>query len=375
MSDPSRTVSRMTPSTEERIRALLAHSPVVDDTTTCPGRWRGCYDSTRSTWPPIWTPGCCRLPQWAGGLGAQFWSVFVPCSLAGRRGTATLEQIDAVHRWRATPASWPSPVRPTRPRRRAGGRVASLIGMEGGHSIDCSLGTLRMMYALGARYLTLAHFRNTPWSDSATDVPGVGGLSPFGHEVVRECNRLGMLVDLAHVADTTMHAALDTSTAPAFFSHSSARALCGHVATFPTISGRHTNGIVMVTRTRVPKQVRPRVRHPSPAYATRRYQRLEGRVRRAGRLVTRSGNHADYIRQAPGRDRVGSAGTSTACRAAGRAGGGRVPAPGRAGDRAGPMPTSAADPAQRAASPARHRKSAAREASTPRPSTASFAGY
>ena len=106
--------------------------------------------------------------------------------------------------------------------------------MEGGHSIDCSLGALRMMHALGVRYLTLTHFGNTPWADSATDKPGVGGLSEFGREVVRECNRLGVMADLAHVADTTMHAALDVSTAPAFFSHSSARALCGHARNVPT---------------------------------------------------------------------------------------------------------------------------------------------
>jgi membrane dipeptidase len=107
-----------------------------------------------------------------------------------------------------------------------------------------------MMYELGARYLTLTHAKNTPWADSATDSPAVGGLSPFGHEVVRECNRLGMLVDLSHVATTTMHAALDTSTAPAFFSHSSARALCDHPRNVPDdvlARVRDSAGVVMVT--------------------------------------------------------------------------------------------------------------------------------
>ncbi len=106
------------------------------------------------------------------------------------------------------------------------------------------------MHALGARYLTLTHFANTPWADSATDVPGVGGLSEFGREVVRECNRLGVMADLSHVADSTMHATLDVSTAPAFFSHSSARALCGHARNVPDdVLGRvrDSNGIVMVT--------------------------------------------------------------------------------------------------------------------------------
>jgi membrane dipeptidase len=122
--------------------------------------------------------------------------------------------------------------------------------MEGGHSIDCSLGALRMMHALGARYLTLTHFKNAPWADSATDIPAVGGLSDFGREVVRECNRLGVMADLSHVADTTMHATLDVSTAPAFFSHSSARALCGHARNVPDdvlARVRDSDGIVMVT--------------------------------------------------------------------------------------------------------------------------------
>lgn len=189
----------------------------------------------------------------AGSVGAQFWSVFVPCSLAGDAAvTTTLEQIDAVRRMverypdqlaLATTADEVA-------RSRESGRIASLLGMEGGHSIACSLGTLRMMYALGVRYLTLTHMRNTPWADSATDAPMVGGLSAFGREVVRECNRLGMLVDLSHVAPSTMHAALDVSAAPAFFSHSGARAVCDHPRNVPDdvlVRVRNTGGIVMAT--------------------------------------------------------------------------------------------------------------------------------
>ncbi len=107
------------------------------------------------------------------------------------------------------------------------------MGAEGGHSIDSSLGTLRMLFALGVRYLTLTHNDNMPWADSATDVPVLGGLSPFGHEVVREMNRLGMLVDLSHVSADTMRDALDTSEAPVVFSHSSARAVCDHPRNVP----------------------------------------------------------------------------------------------------------------------------------------------
>jgi len=189
----------------------------------------------------------------AGGVAAQFWSVYVPCSLAGDAAVAaTLEQIDTVRRMvdrYPEHLAWAGTAEEIE-RCRAAGRVASLLGMEGGHSIGCSLGVLRMMYALGVRYLTLTHARNTPWADSATDTPAVGGLSAFGGEVVRECNRLGMLVDLSHVATSTMHAALDISAAPAFFSHSSARALCDHPRNVPDDvlnKVRDSDGIVMVT--------------------------------------------------------------------------------------------------------------------------------
>jgi membrane dipeptidase len=188
----------------------------------------------------------------AGGVGAQYWSVFVPCQLGDGALAATLEQVDAVHRIvdrypaelaLATTADEVLAARDA-------GRIASLLGAEGGHSIACSLGVLRVLYGLGVRYLTLTHVRNNPWADSATDEPRVGGLSPFGHEVVREMNRLGMLVDLSHVAPSTMHAALNTSRAPAFFSHSSARALCDHPRNVPDdvlTRVRDTGGVVMVT--------------------------------------------------------------------------------------------------------------------------------
>jgi membrane dipeptidase len=132
----------------------------------------------------------------------------------------------------------------------ASGRIASLMGMEGGHSIDCSLATLRAMYVLGARYMTLTHNDNVPWADSATDEPGVGGLSRFGEEVVREMNRLGMLVDLSHVSAETMRAALRVSEAPVIFSHSSARAVCDVPRNVPddVLSALAGNGgVCMVT--------------------------------------------------------------------------------------------------------------------------------
>jgi membrane dipeptidase len=241
-----------------RIAAVLADAPVVDGHNDLAWELRrrvgsdlDRIDLTVDQRATGLHTDLARLRE--GGVGAQFWSVYVSGRLTGDAAVAaTLEQIDFVRR---LVAAYPrhlalATTADEMDAARESGRVASLLGMEGGHSIACSLGTLRMMYALGARYLTLTHARNTPWADSATDEPAVGGLSPFGREVVREMNRLGMLVDLSHVAPSTMDAALDTSTAPAFFSHSSARALCDHPRNVPDAvlrRVRETNGVVMVT--------------------------------------------------------------------------------------------------------------------------------
>ena len=136
----------------------------------------------------------------SGGVGGQFWSVYVPAELAGQSAvTATLEQIDIVYRMvRKYPDTFELALTADDVERTfKKGRIASLIGMEGGHSIDNSLGALRMFYRAGARYMTLTHSRNTAWADSSTDTPAAGGLTPFGEEVVREMNWLGMLVDLS----------------------------------------------------------------------------------------------------------------------------------------------------------------------------------
>ena len=165
----------------------------------------------------------------AGGVGAQFWSVYVPASLAsGGAVAAVLEQVDVVRRMIA---AYPEALELALTaddveRIFASGRVASLLGAEGGHAIASSLGVLRMLYVLGVRYLTLTHNANVGWADSATDEPQAGGLTEFGRDVVREMQRIGMLVDLSHVSVSTMHHALDVVHAPVIFSHSSARALC-----------------------------------------------------------------------------------------------------------------------------------------------------
>jgi membrane dipeptidase len=165
----------------------------------------------------------------AGGLGGQFWSVYVPSDLAAVHAvTQTLEQIDAFYDLIGRNPGWLERARTADDVERiaGAGRVASMIGVEGGHAIGSSLGTLRMLARLGAGYMTLTHNDDTPWADSATGDRAHGGLTRFGEEVIRELNREGVLVDLSHVSDDTMRQAIDVSDAPALFSHSSARALC-----------------------------------------------------------------------------------------------------------------------------------------------------
>jgi membrane dipeptidase len=170
------------------------------------------------------------LPRLAAGhLGAQFWSVYVPARLAGDGAVAAvLEQIDLARRMiaRYPEALGLALTAADVERVFASGRVASLLGAEGGHAIAGSLGVLRMLYALGVRYMTLTHNANTGWADAATDDPQAGGLTDFGRDVVREMQRIGMLVDLSHVSPDTMRQALDVAAAPVIFSHSSARAVC-----------------------------------------------------------------------------------------------------------------------------------------------------
>lgn len=175
-----------------------------------------------------------RLRQ--GGVGAQFWSVYVPGTLQGDAAvTATLEQIDLVHRMiREFPEELELALTATDVESSfARGKVSSLLGAEGGHSIASSTGVLRMLYRLGVRYLTLTHNFNVPWADSATDAPALGGLSALGTEIVREMQRIGMLVDLSHAAADTARDVLRIAEAPVIFSHSCAYALCGNPRNVP----------------------------------------------------------------------------------------------------------------------------------------------
>ncbi|MFJ3281664.1 dipeptidase [Streptomyces halstedii] len=249
----------------DRARLLLADHPVVDGHNDLPWALREQvgYDlDARDIAVDQSAALHTDIPRLrAGGVGAQFWSVYVATELTGDDAvSATLEQIDVVAELLAR---HPADLRRAltaddMERARAEGRIASLMGAEGGHSINNSLGTLRALYTLGVRYMTLTHNDNTDWADSATDAPGVGGLSEFGREVVREMNRVGMLVDLSHVAATTMRDALATSVAPVIFSHSSARAVCDHPRNIPDDVLRMlaaNGGVAMATF--VPKFVLP----------------------------------------------------------------------------------------------------------------------
>lgn len=189
----------------------------------------------------------------AGGVGAQFWSVYVPASLPQPEAAVqTLEQIDMAKRLiAANPDSLALAATAEDVRRiMASGKVAGMFGVEGGYSIANSLGVLRQFYDLGVRYMTLTHSQSLDWADSATDAPKAGGLSEFGREVVHEMNRLGMLVDLSHTAPATMRQAIAESAAPVIFSHSSTRGVANHARNVPDdvlAMLPQNGGVVMIT--------------------------------------------------------------------------------------------------------------------------------
>lgn len=243
----------------DRARRLLREVPIIDGHNDYPWQVRekakGDPDALDIRQPqPALHTDIARLMT--GGVGGQFWSVYVPSPAAGVNPagsvTETLVQIDVVHRMMAKyPATFALALTADDIERiHKQGKIASLIGMEGGHSINSSLAVLRQMYRLGARYMTLTHSLNTPWADSATDTPKLDGLSPFGEQVVQEMNRLGMLVDLSHTSPATMADALRVATAPVIFSHSSARALTDVPRNVPDDILRalqKNGGVVMVT--------------------------------------------------------------------------------------------------------------------------------
>lgn len=261
-----------------------------------------------------------------GRVGGQFWSVYVPTSISGPQAVQkTMDQIDVVERiTRLYPDVFEMAYTAGDITRIHGqGKIASLIGMEGGHSIGNSLSSLRQLYQLGARYMTLTHSDNTDWADSATDDPEHNGLTPFGKEVVREMNRLGMLVDLSHVSPKTMNDVLDVSLAPPVFTHSSARALTDHPRNVPDQvlrRLRQTDGVVMVTW--VPSFVSEKVRayfaerEAAEARLKERFQGQPDRVKEAFETwktanpmpratVSEVADHLDHVVKVAGIDHAG----------------------------------------------------------------------
>ncbi|HVP38337.1 MAG TPA: dipeptidase [Candidatus Saccharimonadales bacterium] len=323
----------------EKVRRILESMPLIDGHNDLPEklreRARNHLDSLDldSDTARVEPPSQTNLPRLRrGGVGGTFFAAWVPGRLRGPEAAQMMfEQIDVIHRLverhPETLALATSAEEVERAHR--AGRIAALIGVEGGHAIANSLATLRQAYACGARYLTLTHLQSNDWADAAV-WPGVGpdslvhgGLTPFGLEVVREMNRLGMLVDLSHTADATMLAALEVSEAPVIFSHAGARAVCDHPRNVPDDILRRVadnGGVVMVDF--VPGFVSAAYRDwEVPVWAE--WQRLEKlypgdrarveaemqawRAQHPAPLVTLAqvADHIDHVRQVAGIEHVG----------------------------------------------------------------------
>jgi len=312
-----------------RALAVLAKHPVFDGHNDLPWAIRAsaagdvaAYDlRTR-------TKGATDLERLhEGRVGAQFWSVYVPADLPGGFARTQLEQIDVARRMiarypdRLAFATTADEVEQAMRE----GKVASLLGMEGGHAIENSLGALRAYHDLGVRYMTLTHGKTLDWADSATDEPRHGGLTRFGEEVVREMNRLGMLVDLSHVSEETMVDALRVSEAPVVFSHSSARALCGHARNVPDAvlaKLKANGGVAMVTFVSafvsdeyraasepLWKEFERRTAGVADARERERVARdVSARMPKLRVTLGQVADHVDHVRQVAGVDHVGLGG-------------------------------------------------------------------
>ena len=316
----------------ERARRILREVPLIDGHNDLPWQFRErtqnrldgldlLADGSKLS-PPLHTD----IPRLrAGGVGGVFWSVYVPVEMGANSVPAVFEQIDIVHRMvEKYPRHFEIALSASDVERiHRQGKVASLIGVEGGHAIGNSLAVLRQLNRAGARYLTLTHSKNTDWADSGTDAPGCGGLTDFGKAVVRELNRLGMLVDLSHVSPKTAHAALDLSSAPVIFSHSSAYALTAHPRNVPDeVLARlpKNGGIVMVTF--VPSFVSDEVRlysaeekaakarfealHPGdPEAAKRALEEWKKAHLRPKATLRQVADHIEHVRKVAGVDHIG----------------------------------------------------------------------
>jgi membrane dipeptidase len=315
----------------ERARRVLAAHPVIDGHNDLPWTIREHAKAPRDVVAydlRSRTPGDTDLERLReGGVGGQFWSVYVPGELPGGFARTQLEQIDIARRMiarypdRLAFATTADEVE----RAMRAGKVASLLGIEGGHAIEGSLGALRAYFELGVRYMTLTHNATLEWADAATDGHRHGGLTRFGEEVVREMNRLGMLVDLSHASDETMEDALRVSEAPVVFSHSSARALCDHPRNVPDAvlaKVKANGGVVMVTfvsaflspelaKASGPlwKEYEERTRGVTdPAERERIGRDVAARMPKVTVTIAQVADHVDHVRKVAGADHVGLGG-------------------------------------------------------------------
>lgn len=323
-------------SPEEVARAALATVPLIDGHNDTPEQLRALFNNDFSRFDLETLPAesvaktHTSLPKLrAGGIGAQFWSVWVDPALPRHEAvTQTLEQIDTVERM---VARYPASLMRARSAddielARQRGQIASLIGMEGGHSIGNSLAILRQMYRAGARYMTITHFLTTDWADSATDTPRHDGLSPFGIAVIGEMNRLGMMIDISHVTEATMNDVLDHSRAPVIFSHSNTAALVDHprnVSDAILSRLKANGGVIMLTF--VPEYVSRVVRDwelsraAEAARAKGRYignpkaedESLQAWIRahpRPRATLAQVADHIDHVRKVAGIEHIGIGG-------------------------------------------------------------------
>jgi membrane dipeptidase len=328
---------------QRRVEQILLRTPLIDGHNDLPWEIRERFkgdlaavdlrsDTAHLPAPEGAAPLMTDIPRLrAGHMGGQFWSVWIPTETKGFEAVqTTLEQMDLVKRMAERyPADLEMAYTAADVRRiHRSHKIAAMIGIEGGHQINNSLAVLRQMYEAGARYMTLTHTSNTAWADSATDKPVLHGLAPFGIEVVREMNRLGMLVDLSHVSPDTMRAALGASAAPVIFSHSSARALVDHPRNVPDDILRSVaanGGVVMVNfapgyvsdaRNRWDAdQAAERTRFNSPPYvglyigqperAKAALADWEQKHPRPATTLAQVADHVDHIKQVAGVDHVG----------------------------------------------------------------------
>jgi membrane dipeptidase len=316
-----------------RAKAVLKSTPLIDGHNDLP--WAIRQDTIArgdvSKYPITGRArGHTDIPRLrAGGVGGQFWSVYIPGTV-GDSGFARMqmEQIDIARQVVANhPDVFTWALTATDIRRAfAAGKIGSLLGVEGGHAIENSLGTLRLYYQLGVRYMTLTHSVNIPWADAATDSVKIGGLSRFGREVVSEMNRLGMFIDLSHVSPGVMSEALTLSQAPVIFSHSSARGVTDHPRNVPdSILARMkaNGGVVMVTfvpgfvsqaqvdygRARARVVAESNTMHPTDAAArSAMLQRWESANVRPVATLKDVADHVDHVKRVAGVDHVGLGG-------------------------------------------------------------------